>query len=69
MIRILRDFGLTSEIAYAAGIFSIFFSIFSWGAAKRKQDKPSAQRWGIFVGLWAPTFMEIGNALKIEEQN
>ncbi len=23
---------------------------------------------GIFVGLWAPTFMELGNALRIDEK-
>ncbi len=28
----------------------------------------SAQRWGIFVGLWAPTFVELGNALRIDER-
>lgn len=69
MIKALREFGLTSEIAYAAALGSIVFSIFSWATAKRKADKPSAQRWGIFVGLWAPTFFEMGNALKLEEEN
>src|SRR5579859_5485343 len=27
----------------------------------------NAERLGIFIGLWAPTFMLIGNALKSEE--
>lgn len=69
MIKILRDFGLSSEVAYAAAMGSIVLSIFAWATAKGKDDRPSAQRWGIFVGLWAPTFMEIGNALKVEEKN
>jgi hypothetical protein len=31
-------------------------------------DKASAQHWGIFAGLWAPTLMAIGNALEAEER-
>lgn len=69
MIKTVRDLGITSEIAYVAGMASILLSIMSWAAAKRAQDRASAQRWGIFVGLWAPTFFELGNALKIDEEN
>jgi hypothetical protein len=64
----LRKVGFTSELAYALGLGSVVASIVAWGRAKSADDKPSAQNWGIFVGLWAPTFMEIGNALKVEEK-
>ncbi len=68
MVKILRSVGVSSEVAYGAGLLSVIASIVAWGAAKSADDKPSAQRWGIFVGLWAPTFMQIGNALKIDEK-
>ncbi|MEJ7715601.1 MAG: hypothetical protein WKF40_07820 [Thermoleophilaceae bacterium] len=44
-------------------------SIGAWATSRTKEEAPAAraERWGIFVGLWAPTFMEIGNALKAEE--
>ncbi len=32
---------------------------------ERPGDK--ADRWGIYVGLWAPTFMALGNAIKADE--
>ena len=68
MVKILRSVGVSSEVAYGAGLLSVIASIVAWGAAKGADDKPSAQRWGTFVGLWAPTFMQIGNALKIDEK-
>ena len=68
MVKVMQGLGVSSEVAYAAGLLSIVASIVAWGAAKNQDDKPSAQRWGIFVGLWAPTFMQIGNALKIDEK-
>jgi hypothetical protein len=40
----------------------------AWATAKSAEDKASAERLGIFVGLWAPTFWEIGNALKVDEK-
>lgn len=68
MVKLLKRIGLNSEVAYAAGLLSIVASIGAWATAKQAEDKPTAQRWGIFIGLWAPTFMEIGNALKAEEK-
>jgi hypothetical protein len=68
MVKALRAAGFTSELAYMLGLGSILASIVAWARAKSVDDKPSAQRWGIFVGLWAPTFMEIGNALKVDEE-
>lgn len=68
MVKALRGIGVTSEFAYILGLSSVGASIFAWARAKASDDKASAQRWGIFVGLWAPTFMEIGNALKVDEE-
>jgi hypothetical protein len=45
---------------------SIFGSVAIW--ARRNEKNPAnAERLGIFIGLWAPTFMIIGNGLHVEE--
>lgn len=69
MIKQLRNLGITSNVAYLAGIASIGTSIAAWATSRSKEDAPAAkaERWGIFIGLWAPTFMTLGNALKNEE--
>jgi hypothetical protein len=35
------------------------------------EDAPGekADRWGIYVGLWAPTFMALGNAIQTAEHS
>jgi hypothetical protein len=70
MIKILKTIGLNSEVAYLASMASIAASIAAWRLAGTKGDdkRAGAERWGIFVGLWAPTFMALGNALKVEEK-
>jgi hypothetical protein len=69
MIKLLRGLGLTSDVAYLASVLSIGASIAAWTASSRMEDAPGekADRWGIYVGLWAPTFMALGNALKVDE--
>jgi hypothetical protein len=69
MIKMLRALGLTSDAAYLAAIASIGASVFAWSASRKLEDAPGekADRWGIYVGLWAPTFMALGNALKVDE--
>lgn len=69
MIRMLRKMGIRSSHMYAAGLASIGTSIASW-VMSRNLEKASlarADRWGIFVGQWAPTFFALGVALRIEE--
>ena len=70
MVKILHGLGIKSEIAYGAALFSIAASIGAWATSRSKEEAPAAkaERWGIFVGLWAPTFMGLGNALKVEEK-
>ena len=69
MIKFLRDLGFTSDVAYLAAVASIGASIAAWAASRSMEDAPGekADRWGIYVGLWAPTFMALGNAIKIDE--
>lgn len=66
MIGTLRAFGLTSDVAYAAAAASIGVSIAVW-LFSRNEDRARSERFGIFVGLWAPTFVGIGNALAEQE--
>ena len=62
----LHRFGIPSDAAYVAALASIAGSILAW-AWRNDEDAPNAERLGIFIGLWAPTFMLIGNSLKSEE--
>jgi hypothetical protein len=70
MVKVLRGVGIRSDFAYGAALVSIVASIGAWATSRSKEDAPAAkaERWAIFVGLWAPTFMEIGNALKVDEK-
>ncbi|MFE9244977.1 hypothetical protein [Nocardiopsis sp. NPDC006938] len=69
MIAKLSELGVTSEMAYTAGAVSIGLSFLSWAVSKKKEDAGTdrADRWGIFVGQWAPTFFTLGVALRLEE--
>ena len=69
MIKLLRNLGLTSDVAYLAAVASIGASVAAWTASRKLEDAPGekADRWGTYVGLWAPTFMALGNAIKIDE--
>jgi hypothetical protein len=60
-IKTFRSLGLTSDVMYLLGFLSI--GIATWAKAKSSGDEPHAERFGIFIGLWAPTFMALGNAL------
>jgi hypothetical protein len=62
MMKQLRAVGFSPSIAYAAGFLSVGASIAIWNLSKGKDDA-HAERFGIFVGLWAPTFFAIGNGL------
>ncbi len=66
MIGLLRRMGMTSEIANVMGAASIAISISAW-ARKHGENEAHAERWGIFVGLWPPTFFALANAIKQEE--
>lgn len=63
IISTLRKWKFSSDSLYVAGFVSIAASILTWARAKSSGDEAHAERFGIFVGLWAPTFMALGNAL------
>lgn len=63
-----HEMGFRSEYAYALGFASIGLSIAAWLLSRLKKDeRAQSDRWGIFIGHWAPTFFAIGLALKQEE--
>jgi hypothetical protein len=70
MIKMLRKTGVSSSMLYTAGLASIGLSIASWFTSRNLESKgiARADRWGIFVGQWAPTFFALGNAMRMEEE-
>ncbi|MEU8801312.1 hypothetical protein [Spirillospora sp. NPDC048819] len=60
---------MRSNLMYTAGIASIGLAFASWMASNRLEAAgvERADRWGIFVGEWAPTFFAMGIALRMEE--
>lgn len=67
MIRLLRSIGISSSTSYLLGFASVAASIAIWNS-KKGDDTAHAERFGIFVGLWAPTFFAIGNGLDAAER-
>ena len=59
-------------IALAAlGFISIVGSIFIWNIKKGEtaEEKAHAERFGIFIGLWAPTFFALAVLAKVMKFN
>ncbi len=71
IIKKLHEAGLRSEHAYWAALASIGGSFASWLTSNKVEDAgvDRADRWGIFVGQWAPTFFGLGLALSQYEQH
>lgn len=68
-VAALSAAGFRSEWAFLGGFISIALSFVSWFASRaKKDDRAQSDRWGIFVGHWAPTFFALGVALKLEEK-
>ncbi|MFJ7201084.1 MULTISPECIES: hypothetical protein [unclassified Streptomyces] len=65
IVKMLHEKGLTSEHAYCAGFLSVGLAVASWFGSMKVEPLrlARADRWGIFVGEWAPTFFAIGLAL------
>jgi hypothetical protein len=53
---------LLSLASLAAGLFSIAASIATWLSTKN-HDRAHAERFGIFIGLWVPSFLILSNRL------
>jgi hypothetical protein len=71
MIKLMRKAGITSSMLYSAGFASIGLSVASWVMSRNVESAgiDRADRWGIFVGQWAPTFFALGNAMRMEEEH
>lgn len=69
MIKTLHKRGLKSHHMYTAGLASIGLAFASWALSNQMEERgmDRADRWGIFVGEWAPTFFAIGVAMRLEE--
>jgi hypothetical protein len=70
MIKLMRKAGITSPMLYTAGFASIGLSVASWVMSRNVESAgvARADRWGIFVGQWAPTFFALGVAMRLEEE-
>jgi hypothetical protein len=70
MLTRLHNMGLKSEHCYLAGMVSIGVAVATWLASQRLEHAglARADRWGIFVGEWAPTFFAMGNGLRTYEK-
>ncbi len=63
--------GIRSEHAYLAAMASIGLTVVAWAGSLKMEpglDIARADRWGIYVGEWAPTFFGLGLALSQYEQ-
>ncbi|HYZ07374.1 MAG TPA: hypothetical protein VE709_02030 [Pseudonocardiaceae bacterium] len=69
MLTTLRQTGVTSDMMFAAGMLSIGASFLSWVSSKKAEAAgiDRADRWGIFIGEWAPTFFTLGIGLRLDE--
>jgi hypothetical protein len=66
MIEKVEEMGITSSQLYTSAIVSVGLSIAIW-VLKRGDDRANAERFGIFVGLWAPTLMAMGKVVEDHE--
>ena len=53
---------ILSNVCFVAGFFSVIASIAIWFLSK-EPDLAHGERFGIFVGLWAPTFFSLSSRL------
>ncbi|GAA1579386.1 hypothetical protein [Leucobacter aridicollis] len=69
-MRLVSSWGVRSNHAYTAGLLSVGVSLATWLVSRGKNDaKSQSDRWGIFIGQWAPTFFVLGVGLKLEEES
>lgn len=71
IVKKMHEMGIRSEHAYMAAFASIGLSVAAWAGSLKAEPGTGlarADRWGIFVGEWAPTFFGLGLALSHFEQ-
>lgn len=72
IVKKMHEMGVRSEHAYVAACTSIGLSVVAWMASLKAEPGAGiarADRWGMFVGEWAPTFFGLGLALSHYEQH
>ena len=69
LVQRMKKIGITSEVLQILGFASIFGSIATWRTAASSGDSAHAERFGIFVGLWAPTFFALAGQVAVAEAN
>ena len=57
-----RNLRVLSEVCLYLGFLSIVAAVATWFTAT-KENRAYGERFGIFVGLWAPTFLILSNRL------
>jgi len=67
LVKKMHQLGINSDVLQVLGFASIFASIATWRAAKESDDVAHAERFGIFVGLWAPTFFALASDVAVVE--
>ncbi len=67
LVKTLRSAGISSDVLHLAALGSIGASILTWRGAKSKGDPAHGERLGIFIGLWAPTFFAMADAVGTQE--
>jgi len=71
IIKKMHEMGIRSEHAYMAAFASIGLTVVAWATSLNAEPGAGvarADRWGLFVGEWAPTFFGLGLALSHYEQ-
>lgn len=67
IVQRIRELGLNSTTIYLSSFASIALSIAVW-LLRRSDDRSNAERFGIFVGLWAPTLMTLAKIVEDAER-
>ena len=69
LIHKLGKVGVKSDHLFIAGLGSIGLTLARWAIsmAKPSDSKAQADRWGLFIGEWTPSFFILGVALRQEE--
>lgn len=65
----MKNIGITSDVLQILGFASIVASVATWRTAAGSGDSAHAERFGIFVGLWAPAFFALAGQLAVAEAN
>ena len=68
IVQQMNKLGISSDVLQVLGFASIFASIATWRTAKGSGDVAHAERFGIFVGLWAPTFFALSGQVALAEE-